>query len=184
MRKLKSTLVAIVILITAFLGTAKGFRKSFPKRYLDSIERYSREYHVDPLLVLSVIKVESDFDPKAVSSKGAMGLMQIMDSTANWISKRMGISNYTQEMLLIPDNNIKLGVWYLSWLYDKYQDIDLVIVAYNGGTGNLDKWLKESTLSSDGQKLDRIPFEETDNYLLKVKFTHKIYKFLNWVDLF
>lgn len=173
----KFIVIFIIILMVAF-GINCGFKKSFPKKYIDSVEQYAKDYEVDPLLVLAIIKTESNFDDKAVSPKGAKGLMQIMDSTAHWVSKKMDITNYTSDLLYNSDYNIKMGVWYLGWLYDKYQDIDLVIIAYNGGIGNVDGWLKDKSYSDDGRTLKKIPFEETSNYLLKVRFAYKVYKFL------
>ena len=169
--------ILIVILIIVF-GLTYGFKKSFPKMYLDSVERYANKHELDPLLVLSIIKVESNFDNEAVSEKGAKGLLQIMEPTAHWVSRKMDMPNYSPDMLYNPDCNINIGVWYLKWLYDKYNNMDLAIIAYNGGMGNVDKWLKDKNYSDDGKTLLKIPFEETSNYLLKVKSAYKVYKFL------
>lgn len=166
------------IVLALIFGAACIVGKSYPREYLDSVERYAKEYDVDPLLVLSIIKVESNFDDHAISRKGAIGVMQIMESTAMWISKKMKIPKYTKEMLYDSDYNIKMGTWYIEWLYDKYHNMDLTIVAYNAGPGNVDKWLSDRRYSSDGKNLDVIPFEETRNYILKVKFSYKVYKFL------
>ena len=178
MRIIRRFVVILIVILLIFFGIACGFRQAFPRMYLDSLERYAKEYQMDPLLVLSIIKTESNFDARAVSQRGARGLMQIMDPTARWISGKMNMSNYTPDLLYDPDYNIKMGVWYLRWLYDKYHDIDLVIVAYNGGVGNVDKWLADKNYSDDGKSLTKIPFEETSSYLLKVKFTYRVYKFL------
>ena len=67
-------------------------------------------------------------------------------------------------------------MWYLNWLKNKYEDNDLVLAAYNAGTGNVNKWLQDNSISVDGKTLKYIPFEETSNYLVKVNFTYKMYK--------
>ena len=178
MRIIKRVIVILSIIFVVMFGVAYELKKFFPNKYFDLVERYAAEYEVDPLLVLSIIKVESNFDERALSQRGAKGLMQIMESTAVWASKKMKILDHTEDRLYNADYNIRIGVWYIKWLYDKYQDIDLAIVAYNGGMGNVDKWLLDKKYSSDGKKLDVIPFEETNNYLFKVKFAYKGYKVL------
>lgn len=178
MKIMKRFVIVVVMMLLIVFGAVCGLKKTYPKMYLESVERYANEYKVDPLLVLAIIKTESNFNARAISKKGAKGLMQIMESTAQWSSKRMHMEEYNKDMLLDPDCNIRIGVWYFRWLYDKYNDIDLAIVAYNGGMGNVDRWLSDKRYSDDGKTLTRIPFEETSNYLLKVKFAHKVYKFL------
>ena len=163
-----------IILTVVILG--KFIKKVFPIYYLDYVE--SCENSIDPLFIMSIIKVESNFKECACSNKGAKGLMQIMDDTAFWISKKMRFSSFSPDMLYDANNNIKIGVWYLNWLKNKYKSDDLVLVAYNAGTGNLNKWLKDSSISADGKNLKYIPFEETNNYLLKVKFTYRMYKMI------
>lgn len=176
-RIMKRFVIIFVTILIVVFGVAYGLKKYFPRMYLDSVEHYAGEYKVDPLLVLSIIKTESNFDNEATSSRGAKGLMQIMEPTAQWASRRMNIS-YVPDMLYDPDCNINMGVWYLKWLYDKYRDMDLAIIAYNGGMGNVDKWLMDKNYSEDGRTLSVVPFEETSNYLLKVKSVYKVYKFL------
>ena len=165
--------IVIFLLLTVFLF-GKGLKKMFPNQYLEYIENCEND--IDPLFILSIIKVESNFKEGACSNKGAKGLMQIMDDTALWISEKIGFRDYTPNMLYKADHNIRIGVWYLNWLKDKYKNDDLVLAAYNAGTGNLNKWLQDSSISSNGKDLDYIPFEETSNYLLKVKFTYRMYK--------
>ena len=178
MRMIKRLIrIVIIIFIVGFVLVC-GLKRTFPELYMDSVERYAKDYGVDPLLVLAIIKTESNFDNEAVSQKGAKGLMQIMESTAQWIGSKMEMGYYDSNLLHNPDCNIKMGVWYLRWLSDKYNDIDLAIIAYNGGVGNVDRWLADSNYSNDGRSLSKIPFEETSNYLFKVKFAYKVYRFL------
>ena len=165
--------IVIFLLLTLFVF-GKCIKRIFPNRYLECIENCEND--IDPLFILSIIKVESDFKENACSNKGAKGLMQIMDDTALWISKKIGFRDFTPDMLYKTNDNIRIGVWYLNWLKGKYKNDDLVLVAYNAGTGNLNKWLQDSSISRNGKDLNYIPFEETSNYLLKVKFTYRMYK--------
>lgn len=148
----------------------------YPAKYKDIVLKYSKEYEIDPSLVFSMIKVESNFKPEAVSPKNARGLMQITEKTGNWGAKELEIADYGSEMLFNPETNIRIGCWYLSTLYSEFNETDLVLAAYNGGSGNVAQWLNDNRLSSSGTILDRIPFKETQLYLKKVKNNYKIYK--------
>ena len=90
----------------------------------------------------------------------------------------MKLYDFSPNMLYNASDNIRIGVWYLNWLKDRYESDELVLVAYNAGVGNLNKWLKDSLTSDNGKDLKYIPFEETSNYLLKVKFTYMMYKII------
>lgn len=141
------------------------------------IFKYSYENNIDPYFVASVIKVESNFDKDAKSSKSAAGLMQITPETAKWVASEMKISGYSESMLLNPETNIKMGCWYLKDLKEEFNgNTDLMLAAYNGGRGNVNKWLKDKEKSTDGKTLIFIPFKETDKYVKKVNATYSIYK--------
>lgn len=170
----------IVLSILFLLLSAKfALKIVYPIHYRSLIEKYSKEYNLDPLLVASIIRAESKFDEKAVSSKGAKGLMQISSMTGKWASEELGIKNYTEELLFNPNINIKIGCWYLSILNKEFNNnLFLVLAAYNGGSGNVNKWLKDIRYSDDGVTLKDIPFLETKAYVKKVHKNLKMYKYL------
>ena len=152
-------------------------RRAYPLRYSDYIIKYSGKYHVDPYLVMSVIWVESKYNCDATSQKQARGLMQITPETGEWIAGKMGIKDYKDELLYDPNINIQIGCWYLNNLHKQFNgDIKLVLAAYNGGMGNVRKWLKDDKYSKDGKNLDYIPFKETREYVEKVLDAYKEYK--------
>ncbi len=162
-------------------------RKKYPLLYEEIIRKYASLYEVDPFMTASIIFIESRFDPTAISVKDARGLMQILPSTGEWVAESIGLSNYSDKQLLEPDVNIQIGCWYLSYLNSQFpNDKELVLAAYNGGIGNVNKWLSNREYSKDGKQLDRIPFVETRNYVEKVLDTYYIYKevypFLNLED--
>jgi soluble lytic murein transglycosylase len=150
----------------------------FPFNHAESIAKYSKIYNVDPILVSAVIKTESNFDIDAKSKKNAYGLMQITPETARWIADKMNMDNFSLDMLMDSDTNIKMGCWYLSNLKKEFNNTDLALAAYNAGRGNVQKWLKDPKYSEDGASLTNIPFPETDKYIAKVKLCYKIYSFL------
>jgi len=177
-RTRKSILIIViaVIIIANFKVILKSF---FPLEYEKSIIEYSEMYNVDPNLVAAVINTESKFVVDASSSKGAIGLMQIMPDTGKWIAEKLELSNFNEEIIADPEVNIRMGTWYLKKLSEDFNgDYILVLAAYNGGPGNVTKWLEDEKYSSDGENLHKIPFKETKSYVQKVKFNHRIYKYL------
>jgi soluble lytic murein transglycosylase len=151
----------------------------FPLKYEKAVVKYSIENRLDPYLVYSIIKVESKFDTYAISPKGAMGLMQITPPTGRYIATLLEDKKYKQEMLYDPEKNIKFGCFYISKLYKDFNgDIDSALAAYNGGEGNVRKWLKTDETGKKYLNTEEVPFAETRDYIKKVKRNYKIYKFL------
>lgn len=171
--------IGFIALIVLLMNAKNIIKYFYPLRYVDSIVKYSCKYELDPYLVAAVIKTESNFNKNAKSNKNAYGLMQITPDTAHWAAEKMGVKNFKTDMLNDADFNINMGCWYLDNLKDEFDNnMDLVLAAYNGGRGNVQKWLKSSQHSSDGKKLHYIPFKETDKYVKKVKVNCNIYKYL------
>lgn len=147
----------------------------FPSAYEDLIHKYSNQYDVDKYLVMAVIRAESNFIPDAHSGK-ASGLMQLTDETAEWICKKLDI-NFKKIDLFKPSDNIKLGCFYLKYLIDNYNgNIDVALAAYNGGPGNVNRWLSDKDYSKNGKDLNYIPFKETREYVAKVNRQWEKYK--------
>lgn len=135
-----------------------------PSQYVESVQRYSERFNVPEELIWAVIKTESGFDSSAVSSAGAVGLMQLTEATFNEISNQRLKEGLTAGMRYDPDTNIRYGTYYLSYLYQRYGNWDSVLAAYNGGLGNADDWVDENGKLS----VNDIPFKETRNYVKKV----------------
>ncbi|MGL4874068.1 MAG: lytic transglycosylase domain-containing protein [Clostridium sp.] len=149
--------------------------KEHPYKYTEIVNKYAKEYELDPLLVLSIIKVESDFDPNAISNADAVGLMQITEPTGKDVAQALKDISFKVEDLYNPEKNIKMGCYYLRNLYNEFKEWNLVIAAYNGGRGNVQKWLDNNEYSKDG-KLIKIPFPETEKYVTKVNKTFSVYE--------
>ncbi len=165
------------VLFLFYTRTAHFGRLYYPYHYRTTIESYALRNKVDPLLVAAVIRVESKFRPDAVSHKGALGLMQIMPATAEWIAGRIGVTGFTPDMLLDPEVNIRFGTWYLSSLHDEFGgNLAVVIAAYNGGRGHVSRWLEEGTWNGSYQERNRIPFTETRLFLHRVWTTYWRYR--------
>lgn len=160
----------IVLVLFGIISTEYVLKQLYPVGYSEYVEVYAKQYKLDKNLVYSMIKAESGFDSQAISPRDAKGLMQILDSTGEWAAQKIKIENFETSMLLEPETNIRIGCWYISTLIKQFdQNVDVALAAYNAGSGNVAKWLKDPTISSNGVTLDRIPFEETDNYVAKIK---------------
>lgn len=176
--KLITSLLFLVLVVAVSIFAAQYILMHlYPQKYSEYVEVYAEEYGIETSLVYSIIKAESGFDPDAVSPREAKGLMQIMDSTGEWAAEKISINDFETSMLMEPETNIRIGCWYIARLLKQYDmNADLALAAYNAGSGNVSKWLNDSDISSNGKTLDRIPFEETKNYIDKIKKYNKMYK--------
>ncbi len=161
-------------------GKILVLKRIYPIKYQEYVESYAQMYSLDKNLIYALIKVESNFDKDAVSAAGAKGLMQIMDITAADCNKKEGLGYNIPEDLFVPEKNIRLGCYYISQLLSIYGNIELAVTAYNGGTGNVTKWLKDEELSDGEGGLAVIPYDETRKYVKKVfnafDMYNKVYK--------
>jgi len=174
-------MVALLLVLIAALVAVQGkemwLRITHPFKYEETIRNYAAEYQLDPLLVAAVINVESKFDPKAESAKGAKGLMQLLDDTALWGAGHIGLTTFEEEQLFTPEINIRIGCWYLARLLNQYDgNKTIALAAYNGGSGNVAKWLQDPQFSQDGKSLESIPFPETEAYVERVLKQHGSYR--------
>jgi len=151
----------------SILGQDDDMHQFYP--YQRMIEKYAQQRSVQPELVAAVIRAESKFKPKAVSHRGAIGLMQIMPDTANWIAGELGEKEITSEKLKESELNIRYGTWYLSSLLEEFEGNEiLALAAYNAGHGNVHEWMEEHGWKNDFDQIKSIPFAETRKYVEKV----------------
>lgn len=170
-------LVVTLALICSF-GYFVVLPRVFPLKYQDSVETYADAYGLDKNFVNGVIFSESHFEPDAVSSAGAMGLMQVTAETGQWAAKQIGMDQAALD-LTDPDTNIRIGCWYLSWLLTKFDGVkETALAGYNAGHGNVARWLDDAKMSQDGITLDEIPYGETKSYVKKVQLAERIYGYV------
>ena len=155
---------AVLTVLAVKGGLELGMNIKYPVEYSSYITKYADENDLDPYLVISVIKQESNFVPDA-RSPYAGGLMQLTEETAHEYAEKMGLENYDY---MEPETNIMIGCYVLRTLIDKYEVTDTALAAYNAGMGNVDKWLKDPECSSDGATLYYIPFPETRHYVKNI----------------
>lgn len=182
-RKHKIILISILTIILMLLIVpmfSKSILKAiYPLKYKEYVYRYANKYNLDPYLVFAVIKTESNFRENVKSNKEAKGLMQISPITGEWAAKVIKIKNYNESMLYYPKINIEIGCWYISRLKLEFDnDTTKMLAAYNGGSGNVNIWVRNQQYSKDGIHLNTIPFIETKNFVRKVTTYFKTYVYL------
>ncbi len=143
------------------------WRLVYPIHYYNEVKEFT--LNNNPVLLLSIIKEESHFDPKAVSGVGAKGLMQLMPTTANEVKNSYGLTFTDQNYLFNPRNNIQLGSMYFSQL-KKWNDNNefYAVLSYNGGSGMVRTWRNTLTYQDRDDFLEQVPYSETQTYLKKV----------------
>lgn len=140
----------------------------YPIKYENYVNKAARDYNMDKALIYGVIRTESGFDPDAESTAGALGLMQIMPESFQWLQTIRGVEGeYTDKDLYNPEINIDYGVYLLKYFYDRYGTEQTAVAAYNAGFVVGD-WLSNPEYSADGIVLDYIPYPETSAYVDKV----------------
>ena len=170
-------LIAIIIIIKASNIYNIILKQIYPIKYNEYVEKYATEYNVDSLLIYSIMKAESNFKENAVSSSGAKGLMQLMESTATEIANKIDEPLIEEESLLEVEKNIMIGTKYYSELLEQYNgNMLLALAAYNAGIGNVNKWIEEGTIKADGSDIENIPFKETNMYVRKIINNYKMYQ--------
>jgi soluble lytic murein transglycosylase len=149
---------------------------SYPRPYSATVEAAAAEYQVDPLLIWSMMRAESVYDPTALSGAGARGLMQVMPDTQSWIAEQLKI-DLPPGAAFTPEANIRMGAWYLHYLLQQFKgDAELAIAAYNGGQGSVANWLSDPQVANRDDWLRWIGFGQTREYLERVGLNYEIYK--------
>lgn len=137
--------------------------------YQQDIVTYSQKNKIDPFLVAAIIKNESGFNHKAVSQAGAVGLMQIVPETGEWIAKEMKLPNYTTNRLYETQTNIRMGCWYIGELDAEFKhNLTLIMIAYNAGRGQTKVWMQDNGWDYKFNDPAKIPYPETREYVQKV----------------
>ncbi len=183
-RKLIVFVIVVLILgiigfiVVSNFGKAQRFigSKLYPIKYSEYVDKASEEHNVKKELIYAMIRTESHFKKDAVSSAGAVGLMQLTPETYEWLCRLRGI-DYVDGGLYDPSINIDFGTYLINYLYKEFDgDEKLVIAAYNAGPDNVKAWLKNPEYSSNGKTLTNVPYAETEKHVEKVLDAEEKYK--------
>lgn len=174
-----AALITVIALTALLLHNAyrQYYSSVYPIKYQDEVAAASNNFGIEPSLIYAIIHTESSFNPQAISSADAKGLMQLTDSTFKWALDRAGENGvHTSKELFVPSVNIHYGVYVLVLLGEQFKDIETVLAAYNAGQGRVAEWLGDKQYSSDGIHLHTIPYPETEVYVRRVLETQKYYQ--------
>jgi soluble lytic murein transglycosylase len=152
---------------------------------VEFIERQAPRGAADPFVVAAVMREESAFDPKAVSTAGAVGLMQLMPFTGQWVAERLGREAPDPQQLFNPDVNIQLGSWYLGHLARQFNsNLILTIASYNAGPEVVARWAEARPPLADApdEFIESIPFSETRSFTKRVLRSYTEYLRLAGLD--
>lgn len=168
----RSIVVLLLLVISICMGyiadglVKKKEREEYPLKYTEYVEKYAEMYGVECEVIYAVIKTESDFDPSAVSQKGAMGLMQLIPDTFKWVCEKEHIE-YDETKITDPEMNIRCGTYYLYYCKNEFEIWETAYAAYNAGVRQVKIWLDDENVSKNGHLIN-IPYKETEKYVEKV----------------
>ncbi len=165
--------IAALILFVYLPYSVKN--NSFPLKYTEEVERYCAEFDVDEAFVYAVIKVESNFDPSASSDAGAIGLMQIIEDSFDWVKKKLGTDDLIFEDMYTPEYSIRFGCYMLDYLYEKYGSVELAAAAYHSGMTTVDEWIEQGIIDPENVDVDKIEGSKTQYYVKKILRAYKKY---------
>ncbi len=149
----------------------------FPRPYWDALRRYSDENGLDPYLVASLIRQESEFNPSAISHANAYGLMQLLPRTGKGEAKKEGLQHYNTDSLLDPTTNIELGTHYFRQMVDHFGgQIEYALAAYNAGSERVEDWRSSGNFRDVEEFVESIPFTETREYVQAIVRNTEVYK--------
>ncbi len=164
------------------------WKLAYPREILDLIRQVAGETRIEPQFVAGIMREESVFDTRATSRSGAMGLMQLMPFTGEWVADRLGVASFVREQLYDQDLNIRFGAYYLDHLNEKFQgNLVLTAASYNAGPEAVNKWIASGNLPVFGSTapqvgddleefVENIPFQETRYYVKRVMRSYHEFK--------
>jgi soluble lytic murein transglycosylase len=158
--------------------SAQNYRLVYPVLERETLIESSKQNGLDPVLVASLIRQESNFNPKATSPVGARGLMQVMPAVGRTLAKSKGIEGYNDDSLYDPAVNIRLGTAHLSGLFRRTSSIERVLAAYNAGESRVTRWMTKTGAQDPEVFIERIPFVETRDYVRSIVRNRAFYSLL------
>jgi soluble lytic murein transglycosylase len=159
------------------------WRILFPQPYWPDIKENAASNGLDPYMVASLIRQESEFNPGAVSNKSAYGLMQLLPSVGKSMAKQEGIHHFETNQLLDPSTNIRLGTLYLKHTLDKFGGRpEYAFAAYNAGDERVVDWQSIGHYRDMDEFVESIPFTETREYVQAIVRNQQIYRELDKVS--
>ncbi len=149
----------------------------FPRAYWSDLRKYSVANGLDPFLVASLIRQESEFNAGALSRANAVGLMQLLPKTGKTVAKQVKLKGYHAPLLFTPAVNLQLGTRYFKDMVDKYNgQFEYALAAYNAGSDRVSDWLGEGHYRDPQEFVESIPFTETREYVQAILRNANVYR--------
>jgi soluble lytic murein transglycosylase len=149
----------------------------FPRPYWSDLKRFSVANNLDPYLVASLIRQESEFNPIAVSRANAVGLMQLLPRTGKLVAHQMSMKRYTPSQLYTAPVNLELGTRYFRGMVDQFGgSFEQALAAYNAGTDRVDEWMGQGKYRDMAEFVESIPFTETREYVQAIMRNTSLYR--------
>jgi len=151
----------------------------FPRPFWEELRRDALVNHLDPYVVASLIRQESEFNPMAISRANAMGLMQLLPTVGKGVAKELKIHHFSSDNLLVANTNLQLGTRYFKHMVDHYDgQVEYALAAYNAGEDRVDEWRKNGNFKDVQEFVESIPFTETREYVQAIMRNAILYKLL------
>jgi len=154
----------------------------FPKAYWTDLKRFSDQNSLDPYLVASLIRQESEFNPNAISHANAVGLMQLLPSTGKHVAKELKLRHFNPSELYTPTVNLQLCTRYFKTMVDKFGSFEYALAAYNAGSDRVEDWLSQGKYRDVPEFVESIPFTETREYVQAIVRNSHVYRQLYGTD--
>lgn len=149
----------------------------FPRPYWSDLKRFSVANGLDPYLVASLIRQESEFNPAAVSRANAVGLMQLLPKTGKLVASQAKLKRYNASQLFTPTVNLQLGTRYFRGMVDKFGgSFEHALAAYNAGSDRVEEWMGQGPYRDSPEFVESIPFTETREYVQAILRNASVYR--------
>jgi soluble lytic murein transglycosylase len=148
----------------------------FPRPYWADLKKYSSNNSLDPYLVASLIRQESEFNPNAVSHANAVGLMQLLPTVGKGVAKQEKLPHFSPQQLFTPEVNLRLGTRYFRSMVDKFGTFEYALAAYNAGADRVETWMGYGKYRDPQEFVESIPFTETREYVQAILRNESVYR--------
>jgi len=148
----------------------------FPKPYWTDLKKFSSQNALDPYLVASLIRQESEFNPAAVSRANAVGLMQLLPKVGSAVAREEKLRHFSSSQLFTPEVNLQLGTRYFREMVDKFGAFEYALAAYNAGSNRVDDWQGQGKYRDPQEFVESIPFTETREYVQAILRNANVYR--------
>ncbi len=153
------------------------WERLYPLPYAAELRARAKPHDLDPYLVAGLIRQESEFNPRAVSRAGAMGLMQVMPATGRELARRLGVASYSTRRLHDPAISLRFGTFHLKQELNRFENnLELTLAAYNAGPHRAETWVRWGVFDEPGEFVETIPFTETRGYVQSVLRNREMYR--------